>query len=153
MTDKPRLFSMVHCRAYLRKVKDGVHIDMYNLDGSTYSGRFVQNHDQVKAIACKSNPDDPIGGYMEIADLSEFCGQAVEKVYRERIEENFTGCVVGYTTVKVKGLLGTDWNDDPYSGDFGFCFKETTEAPKVAVVYFKNNCKRLVPLNDLEEIT
>ena len=154
MSDKPRLFSIVRCRAYLRKVKDGVYIQMFNPDGTFYDGRFMNQYDG-KAIAYKTDydSDDFENRDEEIADLSEFCGQTVEKVYRERIEEDFTGCVVGYTTVKVKGVIGTDWNDNPYGGDFGHCFKRATVVPKVGVVYFKNNCKRYVLLDDMEEIT
>lgn len=149
MEHQPRLFSMVRCRAYMMKAKDTVHIEMFEKDGTRVDGKVVRSYG-CKAYAYKLDPKTYEG--VEIADLSEFCGQSVEKTYRVRKEELFTGCVVGYTRLKVKGIIGTDWNDSPYGGDFGFCFKQTTENPKAAVVYFKNNSKRYVLLDDLEPI-
>lgn len=144
-----KLFVKVRCRAYMKKIKDGVFIVMYNPDGTVCQDKFMKSYNG-KAVAYKTDYKKMEDG--EIADLSEFCGESVEKVYRERTEETFTGVVVGYTTLKCKGLIGTDWNDSPYGGDFGYCFKNTTWAPKVAVVYFKNNCKRYVLPEDMEEL-
>ena len=47
-----------------------------------------------------------------------------------------------------KGIIGTD--TDIY-GERRFVFKDITDKPKVAVVFFKNNCKRYVLLEDIEE--
>lgn len=146
-----KLFVRVKCRAYMRKANDGVHIACLKEDGSydtTGRNRFGYKD---KMIAYGHGPNwEKDFEEVELKDLSSFEGEAVKKRYRERIEEEFTGVVVGYTTVKCEGLLGTDWYDEPYSDEFGFIFKETTYAPKVAVVYFKNNCKRYVLLDDLE---
>lgn len=143
---KVKLFSMVKCKAYLERVKDSVHIVQYNEDGTIcFDGYQTQLHG--KAIAYKFDADK--GEEVEIADLSEYCGQSVEKTYRVRKEQEFVGCVVGYTRVNTKALIGTDWNDSPFTAEFGFCFKEITECPKVAVVYFKNNCKRYVLPEDI----
>lgn len=146
---KPKLFAKVRCAAYLKKIKDGVHIILFNPDGTICENKHAHSPD-CKAIAYAY--DYKKGEFVEIADLSSFECECVEKVFRERIEEEFTGVVVGYTTVKVTGLLGTVWEEN-YNGDeFGHCFKEVKYAPKVAVVYFKNNCKRYVLLEDLQEI-
>ena len=144
-----KLFVKVRCRAYMKKIKDGVCIVMYNPDGTVCTEKDMKSY-HGKAVAIKTDYEKMED--VEVADLSEFCGESVEKVYRERAEETFTGVVVGYTTLKCKGRIGTDWNDNPYGGDFGYCFKDTTWAPKVAVVYFKNNCKRYVLLDDMEEL-
>lgn len=144
-----KLFVKVRCRAYMKKIKDGVFIVMYNPDGTVCQDKFMKSYNG-KAVAYKTDYEKMEDG--EIADLSEFCGESVEKVYRERTEETFTGVVVGYTTLKCKGQIGTGWNDSPYGCDFGYCFKNTTWAPKVAVVYFKNNCKRYVLPEDMEEL-
>lgn len=145
-----KLFDRVHCRGYMKVVKDGVRIQLYNSDGSLCSENTVTDF-QAKAIAYKTVYDDKGVPYeSELADLSDFDGQSVEKTYRERIEDSFNGVLVGITRVKVKGIIGTDWNDNHYGSEFGFCFKEITEKPKVGVVYFKNNCKRYVLLDDIE---
>ena len=127
-----KLFVKVRCRAYMKMAKDGVFIVMYNPDGTVCEDRLMKSY-KGKAVAMKRNFEN--GDDIEVEDLSEFCGQCV---------------VVGYTTIKANGLMGTDWNDSTYGGDFGYCFKNTTWAPKVAVVYFKNNCKRYVLLEDME---
>lgn len=139
-----KLFIKVKCKAYLRKVTDGVYIQYYNSDGTECFSKFVRDY-KSKAIVYNGNGK-------EIADLSGFCGESVEKVYRERVAEDFVGFVVGYTKVDVKGIIGTDWESDPYTGEYGHCFKKITERQSVAVVYFTNNCKRYVPIDDIEEI-
>lgn len=145
-----KLFDRVHCKGYMKVVKDGVRIQLYNADGSFCREKTVRDINS-KAIAYKSDYDKwgrPCDS--ELADLSDFDGQSVEKTYRERVESSFDGVLVGITRVKVKGIIGTDWNVPPFGSEFGFCFKEITENPKVGVVYFKNNCKRYVLLDDIE---
>ena len=142
-----KLFAIVKCKAYLERVKDSVHIVQYNEDGTICSGKYqAQMHG--KAIAYKFDADK--GEEVEIADLSDYCGQSVDKIYRQRVEQEFVGCVVGYTRVDVACVIGTDWFSHPLNGsEFGFCFKEITESPKVAVVYFKDNCRRYVLPEDI----
>jgi hypothetical protein len=85
----------------------------------------------------------------EIKDLSAFEGDGVVKTYRERTEADFSGVVVGYKRVAVKGIIGTDYFDNGFS-EHAYCFKNITESPLAAVVYFKNNCKRYVLPEDME---
>jgi hypothetical protein len=146
---EPKLFTMVKCKAYLKKAHDGVYIGFEDEFGNPIMNKTVDSAD-AKAVAWKLNPDTL--RQEKIKDLGDWCGDCVEKTYRERIEEEFTGCVVGYTKIKVKGRIGTDWEYDPYYGEYGHCFKEITECPKVAVVYFKNNAKRYVLPEDMEEV-
>lgn len=146
-----KLFAKVHCKAYMAKIRDTVHIQLYDS-----SGREVRNADTVndynsKAIAYRYDEDR--NEEVQIADLSEFDGESVEKTYRKRTECEFDGFVVGYTRLDVKGRIGTDWNDPGYGSEYGFCFKMITERPKVAVVYFKNNMKRYVLPEDMEEVS
>ena len=150
MSSKPKIFTMVKCRAYLKKVNDTVRIQLYNADGTFCDAGYVTEYD-AKAIAYKFDPEK--NEEVEIANLSGFCGETVEKKYRERTEEEFEGVIVGYTRIKATGRIGTDWSDNPYEQEHGYCFKWIEEYPKVAVVYFKNNCKRYVPIDDLEEGT
>jgi len=156
-----QLFKKVHCKAYLKKISDGVYIQFYNPDGSYYTDKCVFNYD-IKAIAYKKydenmmNDDEELadfdGSFKELADLSEFDDSYVEKVYRERVECEFDGFVVGYTKVNTKGIIGTGWDSGEYVREHGYCWKQITERPKVAVVYFKNNIKRYVLLDDMEII-
>lgn len=148
-----KLFEKVHCKAYMRKISDGVYIQLFNADGTFCDTNTVKDYN-AKAIAyrLKINEQTHLNEEEEIADLSEFCCQTVEKTYRERTECEFDGFLVGFTTIKCAGLIGTDWVDDSYYPEYGYCFKETTYAPKVGVVYFKNNCKRYVLPEDMEII-
>lgn len=147
-----KLFKKVHCKAYLKKIKDGVYIQFFNPDGTYYNDRFVYDYN-IKAIAYKTKLDENMMNCdEELADLSEFDGSYVEKTYRERVECEFDGFVVGYTKINTKGRIGTDWDSGEYVREHGYCWREITEKPKVAVVYFKNNIKRYVLLDDMEVI-
>ena len=143
-----KLFKKVHCKAYMARIYDTVHIQYYNADGSFCYDKTVTDY-RTKAIAYKFNEDKCENE--EIKDLSAFDGDSVEKIYRERKECEFDGFVVGYTRIDAKGVIGTDWYDPEYGTEFGFCFKRITDRPKVAVVYFKNNMKRYVLPEDMEE--
>lgn len=145
---QPKLFSKVRCKAYMAKANDSVRIELYDRDGNLITSNNVRDY-KATATAYRYDPDK--NEEVEIAGLSAFCGEGVEKTYRERKEDEFTGILVGYTTVKCKGIIGTDWNSDEHY-DYGYCFKSTTYAPKLGVVYFKNNCKRYVLPEDMTEI-
>lgn len=144
-----KIFSKVHCKAYMKKTCDNVHIQFYNADGTFCYDKVVTDY-KAKAIAYGFDEDK--WEQVELADLSSFCGESVEKTYRERTECEFDGFVVGYTRIDVKGRIGTDWDDPEYGSEYGFCFKRITDRPKVAVVYFKNNMKRYVLPEDMEEV-
>ena len=123
----------------MKKISDGVYISLFdeNGDPTEIAPRAV------KALACKSSGE-------VLKDLSDFCGEGVEKIYRERVKKSFNGFLVGYTHIDVKGEIGTDFYDDCYRS-YNHVFKNVTDKPKVAVVYFRNNCKRYVLPEDLEE--
>lgn len=142
-----KIFKKVRCKAYLKKINDSVHIFMTDKNGDVISSSYVSDVFGITAKAYKF--DKTKNDFVEIADLSGFEGEGVEKVYRERVEETFNGVIVGVTEVNVRGIIGTDWYEDEHR-EFGFCFKNITEHPKVAVVYFKNNMKRYVLLDDIE---
>lgn len=142
------LFQQVICKAHLKKVHDGVFIGFEDGFGNPVETKTVNSAD-IKAYAWRLNPETLLNE--KIKELG-WEGNSVEKVYRERVEEMFVGFVVGFTRIKVKGRIGTDWEDHPYYGEYGHCFKEVDEYPKVAVVYFMNNCKRYVLLEDMEYV-
>lgn len=137
MENKIKIFTRVKCHAYMKKARDGVSIHIERPDGLPRTAKAVKY-------------DDTTHEYVEIADLSEYDGSTVEKIYAERVEAEFSGVVVGYRRLKVRGRIGTDWYDDQHGSEYGYCFKYTTEYPTVAVVYYKNNCKRYVLSEDME---
>lgn len=142
------LFTKVHCKAYMKKVRDTVRIQLFNEDGTFCDKKTVKNY-KSKAVAYRFDFDKC--EEVEIADLSEFDGGSVDKTYRKRIECEFDGFVVGYTQIDVKGIIGTDWAEDEYYS-YGYCFRHITDRQKAAVVYFKNNMRRYVLPEDMEEV-
>lgn len=138
-----KLFERVHCKAYMAKHSDGIHMEVYNEDGTP----CMRGLDYTKKVYARNMDDEDI-----IADLSEFCGQTVHKVYRKRKEEEFDGFLVGVTQIKCEGEIGTDMDYGWDGRGFYHFIKTTTYNPKVGVVYFKNNCKRYVLLEDMEII-
>ena len=137
-----KLGDKVHCKSYLVKESDGVMILLKYPNGEFYLYKNVDSSD-IKAYACDHNG--------EFKELGEWCGDGVEKTYRKKIECEFDGIYVGTVTVKVKGYIGTDWDDgDDYHRAYGYCFKKTTEADKCGVIYYQPNKKRYVPIEDIE---
>lgn len=144
-----KIFKKVKCHAYMKRIHDGIYIAFEDEYGMPIVTKAVTDP-SIKAFAWRLNPNTLINE--KFADLSDWCGESVEKTYRERIEEEFTGFVVGYTKINTKGYIGTDWEAPAYGQEYGYCFKRITESPKVAVVYFKNNVKRYVLIEDMEFI-
>ena len=142
-----KLFSMVRCRGYMRKVHDGTMIQLYDKNGML----CYNLTEAVKAVAERWNIHAE-EQFEELADLSDFCGESVEKTYYERVDEEFVGCVVGYKQIVVTGYIGTDTSSESFDQDHQFCFKKPKDEVKVGVVYFKNNCKRYVLEDDMEEV-
>lgn len=151
MTNKekrPQLFSRVKCCAYLREKKDGTYIEVRDKDGKViYPNRVTE---PLSAYAVRFDPR--LEKLEIIADLSNWDGESVKKIYRERTEADFTGVVVGYKRIDRSGYIGTDWETPPYGREYGHFFKEIDDRPEVAVVYFRNNNKRFVLPEDMEEI-
>ena len=84
-------------------------------------------------------------GYIAPEEVDEYA----ECARFERVEKVFTGVFVGVTTKNTK--LTAEYHDDEYCAPSFHCY---TEAPKqFAVVYYANNKKRYVPLNDIEKVS
>lgn len=157
-----KIFKKVHCKAYLQKYHDGVRLETWVKRNCGYFGDTLEPASGnrwsdpiiVKAMKGEYTPD----GWKdrEIADLSDFEGNAVPKEYRKRVEEEFDGFIVGFTNIVVSGWIGTDTSSEVYdlNGNLRQVFHLTkrTSTEKVAVVYFKNNAKRYVPIGDMEII-
>ena len=153
-----KIFQKVHCKAYLQKHHDGVFLECWEEKGNE---DFVMRHpaegnrwkEPIRVIAIKTEYTSKGYETKEIADLSGFEGETVEKQYRIRVEEDFDGFLVGITSITVTGRIGTDMTMYPYNMDGGleevYHLTKETDKQKVGVVYFKNNAKRYVLLEDM----
>jgi hypothetical protein len=145
MNDKNiKLFKKVHCKSYLKRIYDGTHIVIYDQHGyvnseNTEAGKIVNA--ECKAFAITNHGE---------VDL-EFDGSSVKKRYYEKAEKEFDGFIVGTKDITVSGQIGTDWYEDDYQF-YRYCFKNPEEIVKCGVVYFQNNRKRYVPMEDIEEV-
>lgn len=124
-----KLFSKVSCSSYLKKVSDGNFIEVkegdafYNFGNS---GRIIK---------------------------SECCGDLdFIKTYYELKTKDFEGFVVGFKSVTVAGFLvaSTDYHYDGI--EYVTIDKEPSETVNIAIVYYGNNRKRFVPVDDIEYI-
>lgn len=145
---KQKIFCKVKCKAYLKKSEDNTCIVMYDRHGMPIEGKTTRDPES-KAFATWHIYKDGKWKTKESDDLG-FEGNTVPKRYRDRVEEDFTGFLVGFTHIRTEGRIGTDWECDPYSGEFGHCIQCDVKYPRVAVVYFKNNAKRYVLPEDME---
>lgn len=142
-----KIFRKVHCKAYLQKFSDGVHLECYEIDPesgaeipTTLSRWSADTKLKVTAFRWEK----------EIMDLSNFEADYVVKQYRRRVEEEFDGFLVGVTRITTSAQIGTDYYDDTYR-EYHRIFK-IAETERVGVVYFKNNMKRYVPLEDIKYV-
>ena len=160
-----KIFERVHCKAYLEKKSDGValhcteHIETdYGIgkrieDNPATGWRWDEDQD-IRVVAIQTVYENGRWTTKTLKDLSDFDGNCVEKTYRQRVEKEFDGFLVGVTQIVTTGLIGTNSSDECENGDvntFIHLFKEH-HYEKVGVVYFKNNCKRYVLMEDMEII-
>ena len=149
-----KIFQKVHCKAYLKKHHDGIHLNCWDGDDDflmPVSGNAWDHIVKVKAVQLWYRGGE--WGESEIADLSGFEGETVDKQYRIRVEEEFDGFLVGITHIVTTGRIGTDMTMFPCDLDGNlkevFHLIKATDKEKVGVVYFKNNAKRYVLLDDM----
>lgn len=142
-----KIFRKVHCKAYLQKFSDGVHLECFEIEPesgaeipTTLSRWSVDKN--INVTACRWEE--------EIKDLSACEGEYVVKQYRRRVEEEFDGFLVGVTRITTSAQIGTDYYDDTYR-EYHRIYK-IAQTERVGVVYFKNNAKRYVPLEDIKYV-
>lgn len=125
------LFKKVKCSSYLKRVWDGKFIQVYKgeLDEAAY---------------CDSNnPDGEI--------ISECCGELeFLKTYYKEVQKNFTGFIVGIKDIVVTGYLVADTDYDHRGCGYLSIYKRPKQIEKCAIVYYANNRKRYVPLEDIK---
>jgi hypothetical protein len=128
---KDILFKRVICTAFLKKVHDGKFIS-------------VSKDDIDEAMYC--NTDNP-----ENFTMSECSGDHdFLKTYYEVKERPFTGIIVGIKDVIVTAWLVADTNYDYAGREYLRISRDTEKKIKCAVVYYRNNCKRYVPLDNVK---
>lgn len=161
----PKIFVKVKCKAYLKKESDGIFLNCTKRTHYEFNGKDCYNEEPAKGNAWNMDEDIRVVAMQnvyengrwetrELKDLSEFEGGSVVKTYRHRVEENFTAFVVGYTQIITSADIGTSYSEmhvDCYDREWIHLTKDS-HYTKVAVVYFKNNMRRYVLPEDIEEV-
>ena len=130
------LFDKVKCRGFYKKVHDGVFV---YLDKST-----------LTAYSMNSN----LAGVDNDGTVEEEVHE-VEKTYYEHKVGNFSGVIVGFKDLVVKGYLDVIYQDAIDVGvgvipEKFYVEKNPKDVVKCAIVYYSNNKKHFVPLEDIE---
>ena len=150
-----KIFKKVHCKAYLKKQNDGISLICFGDNGEPISSQNRWTH-PIKVIAHQCYYKNGKWIDRDIADLSSFEGETVDKQYRIRVKEEFDGFLVGITSIVTSGKIGTDTSNYiiNMNGDMDEIHHLVKYAnkEKVGVVYFKNNARRYVYLDDMEFI-
>lgn len=128
---KDILFKKVKCNAYLKKVYDGKFIDVSQEDFKAIYTDYRNLDKLYTESTCEGDLD-------------------FLKTYYEFKEKEFTGLVVGIKDVTVTAYLVADIGYQ-YSGkEYIYVRKEPKDIYKCAIVYYGNNRKRYVPLENIE---
>lgn len=129
-----KLFDKVSCKGFYSKAYDGtfIHLDEENL----------------KATHMNSNAIDTNCIVEEDVDR-------VEKTYYRHVSQKFCGIIVGFIDLVATGYLDVIYNDAVDVGvgilpEQFFIQKNPKDIVKCAVVYYANNKKHYVPINDIE---
>lgn len=128
---KAKLFDRCKCRGYYKKAHDGVYIqlDEKNLTADLMkSGKVIEE------------------------DVDR-----VEKRYYEHKDGNFSGVIVGFVDLVVVGYLDVIYEDAIDVGigvlpEKYYIDKTPKDVVKCAIVYYANNLKHYVPIEDIAEI-
>lgn len=125
------LFQKVKCKAYLKKIYDGKFIHEVEVEGRKYY--FLAESNIPESEWKETGPGE----------------EEHRKTYYERKDKSFTGFLVGYKDIVINGIVGVDYNDNPYC-ECDYIYKQPLKVCKCAIIYFANNRKRYVPLEDIE---
>ena len=133
-----KLFDKCKCKGFYKKVRDGLFI---SLDRENLRADLVNAN-----LACA----DDDGTVKKDIDCAE-------KKYYEHKDNNFSGVIVGFVDLVVVGYLDVIYQD---ACDVGvgiipekyYIAKRPKETVKCAIVYYANNMKHYVPVEDIVEI-
>lgn len=129
-----KLFEKVKCKGFYAKVYDGTYVFL--------------DKENLKATHMNSNATESDCVVEEEVDR-------VEKTYYKHVSQNFSGVIVGFKDLTVKGYLDVIYNDAFDTGigimpEQFFVRKTAKDIVKCAVVYYANNKKHYVPVEDIE---
>ena len=129
-----KLFDKVKCKGFYSKVHDGtfIYLDTQNLKAS---------HMNSNAADTECLVEDDV--------------DRVEKTYYKHVKQNFCGVIVGFKNLVVTGYLDVIYNDTIDVGigvlpEHFFVQKNPNCVVKCAIVYYADNKKHFVPLEDIE---
>lgn len=127
-----QLFNKVRCKGFYKPHRDGLYIelDKENLKADLKNGYF-----------------DTVEEDVDIA----------EKTYYKHVEANFSGVIVGYKDLVIVGYLDVIYQDECDVGvgvipEAYYVAKRPKDVAKCAIVYYADNKKHYVPLEDIVEI-
>ncbi len=126
----------VHCTSYLKSIKDGrfLHMDK-DIQGRITGVSYVGDGDDIPEVC-------------ECEGALEFL-----KTYYEKRHTEFDGVLVGTKKIVVDGYLYGDIDYEPCYGDERIVVgKQAKTTVLCGIVFFGNNQKRFVPMEDLEVI-
>lgn len=128
-----KLFDKCKCKGFYKKVYDGAYI--------------VLDTQNLTADLMNSHSDKVIEEDVECA----------EKVYYEHKNGNFSGVVVGFVYLTVVGYLDVIYDCGVNVGfgtmpDKYYISKRPKETVKCAIVYYSDNKKHYVPIEDIIEV-
>nr|DAH12924.1 MAG TPA: hypothetical protein [Caudoviricetes sp.] len=133
-----KLFDKVKCKGFYKPFKDGRWL---YLDRETLTADAMDNN------LADGNNDGTVEKNVEY----------IEKTYYQHVDKNFSGVIVGYKDIVVTGYLDAVYEEGCDVGigitpDAFYVSKRAKETVKCAVVYYANNMKHYVPLEDVLEV-
>lgn len=132
-----QLFDKVRCKGFYKSYRDGLYIA---LDKRNLTADLMNSH-----LATAYN-----------SGLVESEVEQVEKTYYQHKDMNFAGVIVGFIDLKVVGYLEVMYEDAVDVGvgiipEKYYVAKLPKEVVRCAIVYYANNRKHYVPLEDIVE--
>ena len=132
------LFDKVKCKGFYKPFSDGKWL---------YLVRETLTADAMDNNLADGNNDGTVEKNVEY----------IEKTYYQHVDKIFIGVVVGYKDIIVTGYLDAMYEDECDVGlgvipERFYVSKRARETVKCAVVYYANNKKHYVPLEDILEV-
>ena len=133
-----RLFDKVRCNGFYKPHKDGIYIYL--------------DKENLRADLVNVNLwDNGKGGTVE-SDIEQ-----AEKTYYKHVSQNFSGVIVGFKDLVIVGYLDVIYDDPIHTGlgtipEKYYIAKIAKDVAKCAIVYYADNKKHYVPLEDIVEI-
>ena len=131
-----KLFDKCKCKGFYKPFKDGRWL--------------VLNKETLTADAYDNNLRN--NGNKGIVEKDV---EYIEKTYFKHIEKEFVGVVVGYKDLVVTGYLDAVYQEECDVGigiipESFFVNKRPKDVVKCAIIYYANNKKHYVPVEDME---